>query len=161
MPTKLNKDQIDGLPSDLESLESFISVEDSLGDSADVSQDIVIDSIELIINESVQSQIDMLKSTLGEYIYPDTYIYQMGNTFYFAGGTMSYPINTTVTFKWYYATIPSEENWIEISDYFESRLAPTDDFANPEWKYYLEVTYTSDLGIFKKRSNEISYVTPE
>jgi hypothetical protein len=39
MPTKLDQDQISGLPDDLNSLESFISIEDSAGDSADASQD--------------------------------------------------------------------------------------------------------------------------
>ena len=45
MPTKLNQDQISGLPDDLNSLESFISIEDSAGDSADASQDLKLDKI--------------------------------------------------------------------------------------------------------------------
>lgn len=45
MPTKLNQDQISGLPDDLNSLESFISIEDSVGDSADASQDIKLGKV--------------------------------------------------------------------------------------------------------------------
>lgn len=91
MPTKLSQDQVNGLPSDLESLESFISTEDSAGDSADASQDSAIDV--------VQSQVDFLKSVLGEMIYGETFIYQMGETFYFAGETMQYPVPTTISYQ--------------------------------------------------------------
>jgi len=45
MPTKIDQDQISGLPDDLNSLESFISVEDSIGDSADASQDLKLGKI--------------------------------------------------------------------------------------------------------------------
>jgi hypothetical protein len=45
MPTKLDQDQISGLPDDLNSLESFISIEDSAGDSADASQDIKLGKV--------------------------------------------------------------------------------------------------------------------
>jgi hypothetical protein len=159
MPTKLNQNQVDGLPSDLDSLESFISAEDSAGDSADVSQDGVIDSIEAVIGSTgtFQTQIDMLKTTLGNYIYSDPVMYQIGDTFYFAG-TMQYPILTTTEFKWYYTDDMEVRNFIEISGETGSTLTPTGEFADPSYGYYLEVTYTSDLGVFQKDSQQLTYV---
>lgn len=152
MPTRLNQDQVDGLPSDLDSLESFISTEDSAGDSADVSQDGAIDA--------VQSQVDFLKSALGGMVYGEPFIYQMGETFYFGGGTAQYPVPTTISYQWYYATQPVDENWSELNGSTSSTLSPVGDFTNPEWKYYLQVTFQSDLGTFVKTSNRIGYVAP-
>lgn len=153
MPTKLSQDQVNGLPSDLESLESFISTEDSAGDSADVSQDSAI--------EAVQSQIDFLRRAIGGMIYHDPFVYQMGETFYFAGETMQYPVPTTISYQWYFATNPLDDNWSELNGSTSSTLTPTGDFTNPEWKYYLNVIFQSDLGTFIKSSNRIGYFFSE
>jgi hypothetical protein len=182
-PTRIRQDQIQDLESDLSSFESIddsledrisleesiddsvedsleakISQEESESDAADESLELLIDSMELVTGStgSIQTQIDMLKTTLGNVIYPDPVMYQMGDTFYFAG-TMQYPIPTTTEFKWYFADDMESRNFIEISGESGSTLTPTGEFANPSYGYYLEVTYTSDLGVFQKDSQHLIY----
>ena len=187
-PTRIGQNQIQNLESDLssfesiddsledrisleesiddsveDSLESKISQEESESDAADDSLELDIDIIEAAIGTtgSIQSQIDMLKNTIGEYIYPEPYIYQMGDAFYSAGGAFNFPITTTIKYKWYFADDMEASNFVEITEETNSNLTLNSQLANPLYLFYLEVTYTSDLGVFQKVSQQITYVRPE
>ena len=148
MPTKLNQEQISGLPSDLDSLESFISTEDSLGDSADVSQDTAL--------TAQQEEINLLKAVCRGLLFPPfAYIYQQDYTMYFGERPFNgYPLPVTITYSWEYADDQEALNFTPIDGADLSFYTPE---STASYLYRLKITYTSDLGVAVAFSQDLTY----
>jgi len=150
MPTKIDQDQISGLPDDLNSLESFISVEDSIGDSADVSQDSALSTL--------QEELNLLKVVCQGLLFPrHTYIYQDGDTFRSGGETQEYPIPVTVTYSWEFADDPESFNFVQIDGADQPLYTPV---YTSSYLYRLKITYASALGVVEALSQALIYFSP-
>lgn len=138
MPTKLSQDQVENLNSDLDSLdlkdaslESKISVEDSINDDVDLS---------------LQGQIDILKSTILSLAF--------GNRVDLLVDGDSLTVMTP-------PELPIPVISIEYSWYFDSNpagITGTNFYTmGGPGMYYVEVIYTTNLGIYVISSDPVMY----
>jgi hypothetical protein len=140
MPTKLDQNQIDGLPEEIQSLdlidvslEAKISSEDSQNDQVDIN---------------LQGQIDDLKSTVLSLVFGNSLYVNLDHDTFYAMTPTEFPIMVTSTvWEWY---LESEV----ISEAIYSSYT-----ATVEGYYKAKVTYTTQLGIKVMESYPI-FFTP-
>ena len=140
MPTKLDQSQIDGLPEEIQSLDSIdvsleakISSEDSQNDQVDIN---------------LQGQIDDLKSTVLSLVFGNSLYVNLDHDTFYAMTPTQFPIMVTSTvWEWY---LESEV----ISEAIYSSYT-----ATVEGYYKAKVTYTTQLGIKVMESYPI-FFTP-
>jgi len=156
MPTKLDRDQVSGLNEDLSSLaladstlESRISIEDSINDDVDQSLESRI-SYEDSINDSVivnlNSQINDLRSVVLTLVFGNyLFMYLDHGTFYTSTPTQfSIPV-TSIGWEWYL-------NDSVISDAIYDNYTPT-----TEGNYKVKVVYYTNLGVKEIISDQIYF----
>ena len=138
MPTKLDQSQVDGLPEEIQSLDSIdvslevkISTEDSQNDQVDIN---------------LQGQIDDLKNAMLSLIFGSRLDVMVNETSITALVPTQYPIPVTSTsWAWYYNNDP-------IVGAIYSYYTPTE-----SGEYKASVTFTTQLGYKTIESDLITF----